>query len=87
VCLGRRGSPGLPRDVYRGGRRAGAGGNGGVGDAAAGSAEGGGASAAGGAGDRVAATAGGGLLSFYVDEALVLTGATLRDLDFPEGRA
>ena len=25
------------------------------------------------------------LMSFYVDEALVVTGASLRDLDFPEG--
>ena len=25
------------------------------------------------------------LMSFYIDEALVVTGASLRDLDFPEG--
>ena len=27
------------------------------------------------------------LMSFYVDEALVVSGATLRDLDFGSGRA
>ena len=52
--------PDLPRGVlHRGGQRAGAGGDGGLGDPAAGAAEGGGAGAAGGAGDRVAAAAGG----------------------------
>jgi hypothetical protein len=25
------------------------------------------------------------LMSFYIDEALLVTGASLRDLDFPEG--
>ena len=51
--------PDLPRGVlHRRGERARAGGDGGVGDPAAGAAEGGSAGAAGGAGDRVAAAAG-----------------------------